>query len=134
MLFNYLAACVSFDNDELFFKELWSNDFSDEELTDLLSADSFFNLSNKKKKELIQRLNFADKAHITIGLAGQEKAMQSGLDMINLKMRYRLNEMLHKEAVKHETDEFEFTYLNNCYCLAKLKEPFLVSGIFSFEI
>ncbi len=60
--------------------------------------------------------------------------MQSGLDMINLKLRLVLNEIIHKEIVKHETDEFEFSYLNNCYCFAKLKEPFFVSGIFSFDI
>ena len=121
-------------SEEILFKDLWNNDLSDEELSEMLKSDFFFNLTNKKKKELIGKLNFADRAHITLGLCREEKAMQSGVDMMNLKLRLKLYEMLGKSDVKCETEAFEFYYLDNCYCFAKLREPIVVSGIFSFEL
>ncbi len=117
--------------DESLIKNLWNNDFSDEELNNLISSDSYFDqANNKRKKELIKNLAFAEKAHITIGLADQEKAAQSGYDIMNLKLRLKLNEILAKPLTKYEHTEFEFFYVNNCFCYAKLKEPLLLSGMF----
>lgn len=129
-----LAACVMLDEgcEETLIKNLWGNDFSEEELNDLISSDSYFDqANNKRKKELIKKLAFAEKAHITIGLADQEKAAQSGYDIMNLKLRLKLNEILAKSLTKYEHTEFEFFYVNNCYSYAKLKEPLLLSGIFT---
>ena len=123
------------ESDEVLVKDLWGNDFSEEELTNFINTDSYFDkASNKKKKELFKRLNFAEKAHITIGLAEQEKASQSGHDIMNLKLRILFSEIFEKQLAKYENNEFEFFYLNNCYCYAKFKEPLLLSGIFTCEL
>lgn len=96
--------------------------------------ETYFKKSLKKKKDLLEKIEFADKAHITIGLAESVQAAQSGHDSFNLKLRLKLNDLLKRDLVKYDTEECQFIYLGDCYCFAKLKRSIFVPAIFSSDL
>jgi hypothetical protein len=116
-------------------KQLWDNDLDEKNLNEILD-DSYFRSLNKvnRAKFIDEKLNFADRAHITIGCSKGTSNRQSGIDCLALKLRNYLNQKNKKESLSiYSTEEFDLIYVDVCYYMIKLKKPIIYDAIFTAE-
>lgn len=112
-------------------KSLWDNDLDRDKIEKILDNKYFNELKDKKK--LIEKLEFADRAHITIALASNQSAVQAGIDIIDIKLRRKFNEMMNKSVDIREFGNCEISYLKDCYCYVNFKKSIFLNSIFGGE-
>lgn len=128
---NAVAADFQLDPNNKANHVLWTNDLEETRQREIFSEEYFKSLGVKKCKELLKRLHFAYRAHLTCGLAKDQSPVQSGIDLSNCKLR-----MLNSpdSGLKVTSDHIEsIHYLKDTYCYARLKEPRVIKTIFASE-
>ena len=128
-----LAALVRIEPTSLN-RALWSNDVTN--VSDLAASDpTLKTLPTKRVNAVYDTLDFAERAHFTIGLANGVSSVQSGLDCLLVKLKIKLinnnNHSQEEKSKQHETDEYKVTFADDSCCLVELKQPVPVSAIFS---
>ena len=130
-----LAALVRIEPTSLN-RALWSNDVTN--VSDLAASDpTLKTLPTKRVNAVYDTLDFAERAHFTIGLANGVSSVQSGLDCLLVKLKIKLlnnsnnNNSQEEKSKQHETDEYKVTFVDDSCCLVELKQPVPVSAIFS---
>jgi hypothetical protein len=126
---NTMAADVSL-SDEKMFKALWDNDLEPARQYEILK-NGFFQQANTYS--LLKGLKPGARAHLTLGLREGQQPVQSGIDLMNVKLR-----MAHLAAPKStKFDEKskidEAFYLSDCFCYVRLKEPLVLDSLFACE-
>ncbi len=135
-----VAADVSFDSDRNA-KDLWKNDLEEMKKNEILS-DNYFKNSNIDASKVFEELNPAERAHITLATVKGVPLVQSGVDLLNCKLRLKVqNENNH--VVKKDFQiripnfnkpiNFDINYLNDGFCYVKLKEALSFSSLFAAE-
>lgn len=125
----FIAAVVKLNPD---MKSLWDNDLHYKSVEKIIDEDEYFKMVRDKPR-LIKELEIADRAHLTIGLAANTQAVQSGIDLLNIKLRIKLNKLLGKPTNTVKANKFEIYFLGGCYCFLKLNESVFVDSIFAGE-
>ena len=122
------AAYIKLDDDEIQ-KVLWNNQAADDDLNLVFSHQK---LKNLNKSKALNELAYGANAHITLGLANQVVAKQSGLDLLRIKL-FEFQETMNnfKNLVKKETNDKKFIYFSHSNCLVELKTPLFIDAIFS---
>lgn len=113
---------------------LWKNDLDKQQMRVLMSNDVYFKeMPANQEHVLINKLNYAERAHVTLALAENEHAVQSGVDLIHTRLRMKLHECNGKRLRPIQTSHLNIYYVNDCMCLAYLREPIYVHTLFAGE-
>lgn len=123
----YKAAIVKLNDAQL---ELWNNDLDFNNIQKLINEDIYFDQIGNRTVELINTIKRGDRAHLTIGLAANTFAVQSGIDLVKNKLKDNFNKMLNKKISTFEIESAKVTYLDDCCCLAYFNKPVFVNSIF----
>lgn len=106
--------------------KLWGNDLNNHEMLEVLE---FFKEDNNNS--MTDTIEFADRAHITIGIRSGEKSYKAGIDLVGIKLMKKVNELKGKKNQTVQTDKFEIIYLNDCLCYCKLNNSIILNTIFT---
>ncbi|RNA40083.1 2 -3 -cyclic-nucleotide 3 -phosphodiesterase-like, partial [Brachionus plicatilis] len=106
--------------------KLWGNDFNSNEQLEVLE---FFKEDNNNS--VLDTIEFADRAHITIGIRAGEKSYKAGIDLVRIKLMKKLNELRGNKMRTVQTDNFEIIYLSDCLCYCKLNNSVKINSLFT---
>lgn len=102
---------------------LWKNDLNENEMEEAMQ-----NINELSDKTIFDKLEYADRAHITIGLEPNLSANKSGIDLITLKLL-----RIKKSYTKFQTDDFNLFYFGDCLCYAELKKTVKIPSLFAAQ-
>lgn len=74
---------------------------------------------------------FLSRAHLTCGVAPDEKSAQTGLDMAEMIEKESDNLRRHVPLLESNDERTVMKYFGNGRCIVYLKEPFPIETIFS---
>ena len=101
---------------------LWQNDLNEEETKEVLDRKKLIDENNSE----FEKLNCADRAHLTIALESNLEAKKSGIDFVFLKLL-----KINKSYISLETDNYDLFYFGQCLCYAKLKNIIKIPSLFA---
>lgn len=118
-----IGAVVSFDHPAV--KTLWNNDLEDWRMNEILKDPAFEDIEDTDA--LISQLQFADRAHITLALAGKTQAVITGVDLIAIKLKLLAQSNPETQII----DGNEFILLDKSSGFVRLEHPFTLKTVFS---
>lgn len=106
--------------------KLWGNDLNQYEKLEVLE-----NFKDDNNNSLLNKEEFAQRAHITIGIRSGEKSYKAGIDLVVIKLMKKINELSGKQMQIVQTDNFEIIYINRGLCYCKLNKSIILNALFS---
>lgn len=108
--------------------KLWGNDLNQHEQLEVLEY-----LKKDNYNSVIDKTEFAHRAHITIGVGSGEKSYKAGIDLVIIKLMKINNELNGKEMQMVKTNNFEIIHINRSLCYCKLNNSIKLKALFSGE-
>lgn len=121
-------------------KLLWRNDYSNSEIRDVIRQDSMLASLDDASviSSLMDNIRYL-RSHVTIALAYGVEAKQTGIDLMTLLLRMKLDKLNSSSSSSRlykvfKTDDYTIAYFNDSYCYVKLKKPKNFFTIFNSEL
>ena len=131
---NSIAADVAFEDIQSF-QKLWNNDLEEERFKDIVASKFYADMSYRDAKELQKKLGHGGhRAHFTLGLANGQLPVQSGIDLVNIKLRKAyLRDSVQEINVEGSDLIASIFYMGETYSYVKLKSFLEFESIFAAE-
>ena len=122
------AANVSLDTDpEKKLEKLWSNPLEENRLEEI-KQDQFY--KDKNFDEIYSKLKPIERAHLTLATSNGIPPVQSGIDLINIKMRMLV---MKENLIRNQFDQYDIYYLGDTFLYLELKKHLLFDALFAAE-
>lgn len=123
------AAIVDLNSSQI---DIWNNELDYKSMHRMLDEADVLPGQMDKRAELFKKLKRGERAHLTVGLAANTYAVESGCDLIRNKLKTKHFKMTNRklDTFKSETTS-KIVCLGDCSCLAYFEKPIVVNCIFS---